>query len=124
MNTRTFDIGDVLSITTDYLVSERGMEGVYDILNFLTGDNLFTHQLPRASQEMRPVILKQHPNLEAIPDANVTRDNWRGWLAEQVALFGPTLELSPAQGHEHERIDPLSELAEKIHPDRIIGVQL
>ena len=48
---RDFHIGDILSVTTGRLVSPRRMDGVYDILNFMTGDNLFTHQLPRAARE-------------------------------------------------------------------------
>jgi hypothetical protein len=45
---RTFDLGDVLSITTGRLVSQRGMDGIYDVLNFMTGDDLMTHQLPKS----------------------------------------------------------------------------
>lgn len=47
MNTRNFHLGDILSVTTGCLLSPRRMEGVYDILNFMTADNLFTHQLGR-----------------------------------------------------------------------------
>ena len=46
---REFPLGVVLSITTGKLLCPIG--DVYDILNFLTGDNLFTHQLPRAMRE-------------------------------------------------------------------------
>jgi hypothetical protein len=42
--TREFHLGDVLSITTGVLVSPRRMEGVSDILEFMTGSDLFTHQ--------------------------------------------------------------------------------
>lgn len=50
---KSFHLGDVLSITHDRLVSPRHMEGVYDICNWLTQDNLFTHQLPRVHDECR-----------------------------------------------------------------------
>lgn len=52
---KRFHLGDVLSITTGHLLSPRHMEGVYEILNHMTGDQLFTHQLPRASRGMRTV---------------------------------------------------------------------
>ncbi len=122
-NSRAFDIGDVLSVTTGVLVSERGMEAVYDILNFLTGDNLLTHQLGRAADEMRSVIFRQHRALANISADGVTRDNWRAWLADQKTRYPTTYVLVPAKGHEHESIDPLSELAEHVHPSRIIVVK-
>lgn len=53
---REFHIGDILSITTERLVSPRLIEGVYDILNYMTGDNLMTHQLPRASRHCAPYL--------------------------------------------------------------------
>lgn len=37
---KAFHIGDVLTVTTGRLVSPRHMYGVYEILNFLTGDRL------------------------------------------------------------------------------------
>ena len=63
MQTKQFHLGDVLSITTGRLVSPRHIDGVYDILNFMTGDNLFTHQLPRASDECKPYLVEQFPQL-------------------------------------------------------------
>ena len=58
-----FHISDVLSVTTGRLVSSRHMVGVYAILNFLTGDDLYTHQLPRAMDECRPWLRTQFPTL-------------------------------------------------------------
>ena len=62
-STKTFHLGDILSVTTSRLVSPRHIDGVYDILNWMTGDNLFTHQLPRASRECEGPLLAQHPDL-------------------------------------------------------------
>ncbi len=73
---KSFHLGDILSITTGRLVSLRHIDGVYDILNFMTGDNLFTHQLPRASRECAPELKKQFPALAEITGDDVTKDNW------------------------------------------------
>lgn len=62
---KQFHISDVLSITTRRLVSSRHMDGIYEILNFLTGDNLFTHQLPRAMRECEPWLKTKFPQLMA-----------------------------------------------------------
>lgn len=120
---RQFHIGDVLSITTDRLVSPRHIEGVYDILNFMTGDSLFTHQLPRAQRECRPHLLKQHPQLAEVDDSTVTPETWKAWLDEQVQRFGETLPIAPIPAGAHEFIDPISELAEKVHPSKIITIK-
>ena len=60
---KEFHISDVLSVTTPYLLSTRHIDGVYDILNFLCKDNLYTHQLPRASREVEPWLRTQFPQL-------------------------------------------------------------
>jgi hypothetical protein len=127
--TKTFHLGDILSITTGRLVSPRHMEGIHDILDWMTGDSLFTHQLPRAMDECQGPLLAQHPDLAAIgvPDdfgdgehAGQAVDNW---LAEQVAVYGETREVAPLAGGEHARIDPIAELRTMMRPDaEIIGV--
>jgi hypothetical protein len=124
LDKRTFPLGTVLSITTGRLFAPNGMEGVYGILNWLTQDSLYTHQLPRVSEECKPWILKQHPQLVGVDDAGVTTDNWRAWLTDQVLRFGETVELEQMPAGEHYYIDPLSELAEKVHPSRIAVVQV
>jgi hypothetical protein len=115
-----FTLGQVLSITTGKLLCEIG--GVYAILNHMTGDNLYTHQLPRASRECAPHLLKQFPQLAAVNAENVGRDNWATWLHDQVLEHGNEFEVATLPEHAHEVIDPLSELAEQVHPDKIIVV--
>lgn len=106
--TKEFHLGDVLSVTTSRLVSPRHMDGVYAVLNFMTGDNLFTHALPRARDEMAPVIFDQHPQLMVVDTSGVTTENWRGWLDEQVAKFGEKVTLTAAPA-EHLALNPLDE---------------
>ena len=120
---RDFHIGDILSVTTGCLVSPRLIEGVCDILNFMTGESLYTHQLPRVCSEAGPAILRQHPALANVDTSAVDGDNWRTWLDARIAEFGETLPIERMTVDEHERIDPLSELAGKVSPDRIIVVQ-
>lgn len=98
--TSSFHIGDILSITTGRLVSPRHIDGVYDILNWMTGDNLFTHQLPRAAGECAE------------------------WLAEQVRQHGETREVAPLAAEEHTYVDPFCELR-MMKPDaEVIAVLL
>lgn len=112
MTTKSFHLGDILSVTTGYLVSPRHIDGVYDVLNHMTGDNLFTHQLPRASDECSPHLLAQHPDLAEVPvpDEFDGKEHVERWLAEQVARFGEYRDVAPLAEADHTRIDPIAEL--------------
>jgi hypothetical protein len=92
---RSFHLGDILTVVIDRLLSPRGMDGVYDILNYMTEDTLYTHQLPRAARECKPHILSQHPELEEI-DGSVVN------------------------GKNAEYIDPAEEAEGMVGPDKVI----
>ena len=119
---KNFHLGDILSITTGTLISPRKMEGVYDILGYMTGESLYTHQLPRVAQEAEPVLLALHPQLADADLSGITAENWEERLLDLVQKFGEMLPVPTLSENQHERIDPLSELIEKVHPDRIIAV--
>lgn len=118
---RAFTLGEVLSITTGKLLCP--IDQVYEILNYMTDDSLYTHQLPRVSEECRPYLLKQHPDLADVDASSVNTENWQAWLRETVEKYGPTRMVAKLPKGDHHYIDPLSELAEKVHPDKIITVQ-
>lgn len=123
--TKAFPIGAVLSVVADVLVSENHIAGVYEVLNWMTGESLYTHQLPRVGGEATPVIVAMHPELSAaIAEAEqVNGENWREWLAIWKARYGETITVPRLNIAEHERIDPLSELAEIVPPDRFVVVE-
>lgn len=151
MPKKLFHLGDVLTITTGFLVSPSHVGGYYDILNFMSSDNLFTHQLPRVRNECSPYLRKQFPFLdsstissavteletllEGKESAEECRDVVDEWLLKllgnpevisNLPLCGPAndmLEVETLPPEEHERIDPESELAEKIHPSKIIKIR-
>ena len=110
--TKTFHLGDILSVTTGCLVSPRHIDGVYDILNWMTGDNLMTHQLPRACGECEGPLRAQHPDLIVIevPGDFGGKEGVDRWLAEQVTIYGETREVAPLAAEDHTRIDPITEL--------------
>lgn len=117
--TREFHIGDIISVTDGALVSPRHVGGVYDILNWMTGESLMTHQLPRASRECEPELRRQHPDIAAIvfPDTvERTEAGVYAWLAEQVAIHGETRPVAALAVEDHTIIDPLTELA-MMRPD-------
>ncbi len=63
VKTKIFHIGDVLSITTGRLVSQRHMAGVCDILSWMSEQSLMTHQLPGVGKKAEPVLAAIYPHL-------------------------------------------------------------
>ena len=121
---REFHIGDVLAITAGILT--RDIAGIYDILNFMTNDNLFTHQLPRAAEECKPWLLRQHPQLaDVVIDDIATGDvpGWTAWLGKQVARFGESFAVEPIPRDDHSYRDPVAELEGMVGKDRVIVVE-
>jgi hypothetical protein len=121
---RPFHIGDVLSITDGHLVSPRHIAGVYDILTFMTGDNLFTHQLPRAMDECRPHLLRLYPELRGVDGSSVNESNWHAWLDDRVQEFGETLTITPLPRGVHAFKDPIDEAVEMVGAERVITVNV
>ena len=127
--TKEFPTGDVLSVVTDRLVPSDGhkhpVDAIYSVLNWMTGESVYTHQIPRIGREAKKVILAMHPHLaEAVKEAEqVSGDNWREWRDRWINRYGPNIAAPKMTIAEHERIDPLSELSEMVHLDKIIVVQ-
>lgn len=110
MATKQFHLGHILSITTGALVTPDGtIDGVYEILNFMTNDDLFTHQLPRAADECKPYLLDQFPQLAGITSEGINPHTWRAWLADKVAKFGERFDVAPISIGDHDVIDPIVE---------------
>jgi len=116
---RDFPLDEVLTISTGRLVARRHMDAVYDVLNFLTGDNLFTHQLPRALDSCLPAVLAQHPDLAAIEPVTVPADAehiWP-WLEAMEAKYGKTRALVPLA--EWERRDPVEQACDMVGAEKV-----
>lgn len=132
--TKRFPLDEVLSISTGRLVAARHIDAIYEILNWMTGDSLFTHQLGRACQECRPWLLRWFPELEkatgalALLDADVELEGptkgcalWVGKLALMGLPQHYDLPRIPAD--DHERKDAIQEAVELFGEDRVIVVQ-
>ena len=142
---KMFHIGDVLSVTTGRLVSARHIDGVYDILNFLTGDNLYTHQLPRAMEECKPWLRSMFPALmedsEGMPEHLAEMDRRiktvqqdrehvgaviRDWVEElRVARGLPEMLAVYELGADmHTYIDPVEEARAMMGDGRVVVIKL
>lgn len=114
--TRQFHLGAIVSITTGFLMPpptgyKYPIECVYDILNFMTGDDLQTLALGRAADECRPYLYEQLPFTREITisdDLNET--NYREFLQALVEQYGEFHPVHPIHPEDHEVLDPLEDL--------------
>jgi hypothetical protein len=139
MGTKSFHIGDVLSVITGRLVSERHMQGIYDILNWLHQDNLFTHQLPRACRDAEPWLRESLPQFYG-PDIDAAISDMErrvaevpkepepvavvisAWLAELAIKYGERFEVAPIPNSSELHRNPLEDLHEMAPNKPIIAI--
>ena len=122
MNTEKFHLGDVLSLTTGILLSPSGISGPHKLVEYLAGGPVWTHQIGRVAEESLPHLLKQFPWTEHITGEGITPENYAEVMEVLVLKHGEWLDVEPMPEGVHEVIDPVSELAEIIHPEKIIVV--
>ncbi len=146
MNTKTFTLAQVLSITTERLCCDIG--GIYEILNHITGDDLYTHVLPRAGKFAKPLLLQQFPQIAVAEACLGSLDKWlakfksaperpdrekgdgsdavRFWLTELRMMFPEIPQTFEVESHaaEWNQIDPIAELEGMIGEDHVIAVAI
>src|SRR5260370_296144 len=107
---KEFPLAVVLTALTGRLLCPIG--DLYGVLDYMTGESLMTHQLPRASEECKDPILIQHPGLAdvTVPDGLDSYEKVAEWLAPLEARYGSTVALAPLADDDHIFIDPITEL--------------
>lgn len=139
---KTFPLRDVLTVTTGRLLTEprrkgdNGIGNLYELLNWLTGDSLFTHQLGRAGESCKPYLLECFPELKKATEAISLLDRQLAtrepseaishWLT-QLRMIAPdikdTYEIAPMPDG-WTTIDPMIELESMVGKKRIIAVKV
>lgn len=123
-DTRTFHIGDILTVINDTFVSPNGSDGVFGLLAFLTGDeHLFIHQMPNAADMMVPWLREQFPDLAEV-DCSPVRDaaTFVVWMDLMVKKYGETREVTRPPREMWGKHNPITELAEMVGPEKIIAI--
>lgn len=135
MKTKEFCVSDVLTITTGKLLSKRHVEGVYEILNYLSGDNLYTHQLGRGMEAYAPYLKSLFPELDTpelqlevgrlalMIDTDVGMENPRalidGWISgivrDGLVTDGYVFDPAPQYWQAKDPIQELNEMVESLH---------
>jgi hypothetical protein len=140
--TKQFPLRVVLTVTTGRLLTEgkrprdNGIGDLYEILNWMTGDNLFTHQLPRASDTCKPWLLKCFPELAGASefvstlaeriDQHGAVEGIKRWLVQLQMAF-PNIkdeyDVEPLP-EGWTTIDPMIELESMVGKDKIAVVRV
>lgn len=122
-DSRVFPLADVLSVTTGKLLSRRHMDGIYEILSYMTGQSLFTHQLGDACDKAKPALLEQHPHLAGVrPPEGVDVPDLMSWLAATERVHGETIEVTSLAHTAHR--DPVEDLCDKVGADKVFVVPI
>jgi hypothetical protein len=124
--TRDFPLRVVLTVTTGRLLTEpkgprdnNGIGDLYSLLDWMTDDSNFTHQIPRVGKECSPWLLKWFPELARADERELD-----GMIATLGAAEGIELWLESLSGlgmhatyavprlpkGEHEAREPLVDL--------------
>ncbi len=116
---RHFTLAQILNVIDGHLFSK--IDDVYELLDFMTGDSLMTHQLPRASDEVKPYILNRHPQLRDMIVPEVTPANYKKVLSDLEAVYGNDFGLYPIADGEYAPQEPIQEIVNMIEDSRQIG---
>ncbi len=104
-----FSLDKILSVTTGRLVSRNHMDGLYEILGFMTGDeNITTLGLLGVSGMYKDELLRQHPQLAEIPEPEFDIDKYGvdsiwNWVSEQESKYGTELNVEPLNAEDFKR---------------------
>lgn len=119
---RDFHVGDIISITSGRLVSPRHMDGIYDIIKYMTGDSLFTHQLPRVAEECEGPLGTQHPDLVEveIPDGLDDPALFKSFIKTLEQRYGKTRPVKPLEVGQHTHVNPMEEACDMVGAENVI----
>ncbi|MET7795668.1 DUF7736 domain-containing protein [Streptomyces decoyicus] len=115
---RTFPLADALSVTTPKMLSHRHMDGLYELLDHMTGQDLFTHQLGAAADACKPALIEQHPFLADLqPPDNADQADLLAWLVEAERVHGEQVTVQPLTNWG--RRDPIEDACDQVGAERV-----
>lgn len=114
MTTQSFHLGQLLTITDGKMVSPNHVAGIYDLVDFVTGEKHSTHQLPRAADVVKPWLLEQHPWLAEItvPSGLNSMEKVLGWLVGATEKWGANHDVEAMPLGMYVGREPLAEFKE------------
>lgn len=110
-NERNFDLGTVLTITSGGILFTN-MDNVYDILNFLSNDKIYSHQIARIIKVAQVYVLEKYPKLDGVGKDIIfnSEQDVKAFIDEQKIIYGDSFALSPMSEEMYQYIDPIEEM--------------
>lgn len=122
--TREFPTLDVVTVYTGTLVSDRGIDSVYELCGWMLDDQLMTHQLPNASRVLEPCIAEQHPWIADLEVPKGDLPALKAMCARIVEEHGDTLTLERPESPEWVAGNAMTDLRQIADGRRVIEVDL
>lgn len=139
-----FHIADILSVTTGVLLClpefvegrKYPVDGLYDILNYMSGESLQTVALGRTSDEAKPYLERQFPWTKDIRIPDFTKGTngqaaitaaVRTFVQAMAAKYGEWHNVIPMNENDHEVLDPLEDVRRidpTKGPDNVLKIDL
>jgi hypothetical protein len=105
---KAFHIGDILTLTTGYILSPRGSAGVRELEHHLAGRQLEAWERIVYTGAFRSALLQQHPGLPEFSDEEIPPPELLHiWLARRIAECGEYLTVAPLTASQHPPPDQL-----------------
>lgn len=115
---RSIPLADVLSVTTDRLLSRRHVAGIYDLLRHMTGQDVYTHQLGKVADACAPELEAQHPFLVDLkPPASLDVPDLMAWLLEAERIHGEEIVVLPLALWRYR--DPIEDAADAVGAEKV-----
>lgn len=105
-----FSSGQIVSVVTGVMACE--MDEIYLILNYMTGDDLYTHQLPRAATACEEYIKKQCKWADSVDTSTLSPKTYKDWIKKLNDTYGEWHDLEPLPVGIWQKKNPISELIE------------
>jgi len=135
--TKRFSLRTVLTSTTGRLLTEtdeqhpgNGIGWLHELLGWMTGDEPFTHSLPRFNDECKPWLLRWFPELGRA-DVDLLDDLMEAGGPVEAAIetfiaaciaagMKAEYDVPRIPAEDHERKDPIAELVEMVGPEKVV----
>ena len=120
---RTFPTLDIVTVHSGLIVSDRGIDAVYELCGYMLGDSLMTHQLPNASRACLGDLERQHPWLRELSPPKGDVAALKAWCADLVESRGAEYEVEPITEPDWVRGNALPDLEQIRNGRPVIAVR-
>ena len=80
--TKEYALEEVLGLTTGYLLRDNGFSALHEMMEWMAGSPVFTHQIPQVAPLCETELKKQFPQLDA--DAHPVLASEVQWLVAAI----------------------------------------